>query len=209
MAKTVTVNRSPAVNTDRFVFFPVVSDTADGVVYGEGCEIEKSTISISLTPTQNSSSMFASGQKIAGNVAKAGGQLQINVPGFNTDDENKIFGKTIDETTGVILNSKDDVIPKGMAAYSTKRADGTMNLKKVFKVQFAEGGENVETSDASGVKYQAVQVSGEYEHLIYNGIDVAELKGVNPTTTEGKALIDEWFNTALGGLPTDKFPTGN
>ena len=110
-------------------------------------------------------------------------------------------------STKTVTNNKDDYVPAVMAIYSTDRADGTKNLYKVMKVKFAEGAENVETSDDSGTKFQSVQISGDYEQLIKNGDDVIVLRGVDPTTEDGKALISAWFGSALGGLPAGHYPT--
>lgn len=144
---------------------------------------------------------------VASYVAKAAGQLQITMPSLDNSDEVLLFGKTYDETTKTVTNNKDDYVPAVMAIYSTKRADGTVNLYKVMKVKFTEGAENIETQDDSGAKFQSVQISGDYEQLIKNGDDVIMLRGVDPSTSDGKTTITAWFSSALGGLPADKYPS--
>lgn len=203
MAITTGTERAPAVSTDRLAFAAVTVDTAETLVYGEVVEVSKSLISVSRTPRMNSSKMFASGQAIASYVAKAAGQLQITMPSLDNEDEVLLFGKTIDETTKTVTNNKDDYIPAVMAIYSTDRADGTKNLYKVMKVKFAEGVETVETKDDSGAKFQSIQISGDYENLIKNGDDVIMIRGVDPTTDQ--KIIDDWFGSALGGLPAAKY----
>lgn len=199
-------SRAPLVSTDRLAFAPLVTDSDAALTYGDVTELSKATVSVSRTPRMNSAKMHASGQTIASYVAKAGGQLQITLPSLDNSDEVLLFGKSFDETSKTVTNNKDDYVPAVMAIYSTVRADGTKNLYKVMKVKFAEGAETVETSDDSGVKFQSLQISGEYEQLIKNGDDVIMLRGVDPKTEEGKALITAWFATALGGLPADKYP---
>ncbi len=208
MADTVVnTSRAPSVNTDRLAFAPLTADTDSTLTYGDVVEISKASISVSRTPKMNSSKMYASGQVVASYVAKAGGQLQITMPSLDNSDEVLLFGKSYDATTKTVTNNKDDYVPAVMAIYSTDRADGTKNLYKVMKVKFAEGAENVETSDDSGTKFQSVQISGDYEQLIKNGDDVIVLRGVDPTTEDGKALISAWFGSALGGLPAGHYPT--
>lgn len=207
MATITDTSRAPSVSTDRLAFAPLTSDTDSTLTYGDVTEINKSLISVSRTPKMNSAKMYASGQAIASYVAKAGGQLQITMPSLDNSDEVLLFGKTYDETAKTVTNNKDDYVPAVMAIYSTDRADGTKNLYKVMKVKFAEGAENVETSDDSGTKFQSVQISGDYEQLIKNGDDVIVLRGVDPTTEDGKALISAWFGSALGGLPAGHYPT--
>lgn len=207
MATITDTSCAPAVSSDRLAFAPLTVDTGTTLTYGDVVEIEKSLISVSRTPKMNNGKMYASGQAIASYVAKAGGQLQITMPSLDNSDEVLLFGKTYDETAKTVTNNKDDYVPAVMAIYSTDRADGTKNLYKVMKVKFTEGAENIETSDDNGAKFQSIQISGDYEQLIKNGDDVITLRGIDPTTTDGKALIAAWFGSALGGLPADKYTT--
>lgn len=206
MATTTNTNRAPAINTDRLAFVPLTLDTDSTLTYGEVTELAKSMVSVQRTPTQNSAKMFASGQAVASYVAKSGGQLQITLPSLSSEDEVLLFGKKLDADTSALSNNKDDIVPALMAIYSTVRSDGTRNLYKVMKIKFQEGAETVETSDDSGVKFQSLQISGSYEQLIKTGDDVIVVKGVNPETEEGKAKIEAWFGSALGGLPAGKYP---
>lgn len=205
MATTTNTSRAPSVSTDRLAFVPLSVDTGDTLVYGDVVEVDKALISVSRTPRMNSSKMFASGQVAASYVAKAAGQLQITMPSLENEDEQMLFGKTLDEETKTVTNNKDDYVPAVMAIYSTDRSDGTKNLYKVMKVKFAEGAETVETKDESGAKFQSIQISGEYENLIKNGDDVIAVRGVDPVAD--KKIIDDWFSTALGGLPAAKYGT--
>ena len=205
MATTTNTSRAPSVSTDRLAFAPLSVDTGDTLVYGDVVEVDKALISVSRTPRMNSSKMFASGQAVASYVAKAAGQLQITMPSLENEDEQMLFGKTLDEETKTVTNNKDDYIPAVMAIYSTDRSDGTKNLYKVMKAKFAEGVETVETKDESGAKFQSIQISGEYENLIKNGDDVIVVRGVDPVAD--KKIIDDWFGSALGGLPTAKYGT--
>ena len=206
MNTSTSTSRAPSVSTDRLAFAPLTTDTGDTLVYGDVVEVDKALISVSRTPKQNASKMFASGQAGASYVAKAAGSLQITMPSLENEDEVMLFGKTLDETTQAVTNNKDDYIPAVMAIYSTDRSDGTKNLYKVMKVKFAEGVETVETKDDSGAKFQSIQLSGEYENLIKNGDDVIIIRGVDPKTQQD--VINAWFGSALGGLPTSKYPTG-
>lgn len=203
MSTITNTSRAPAVSTDRLAFAPLSVDNEDTLVYGDVVEISKALISVSKNPKMNSNKMFASGQTIANYVAKAAGQLQITMPSLENEDEVMLFGKTLDEATNTVTNNKDDYVPAVMAIYSTDRSDGTKNLYKVMKVKFAEGAENVETKDDSGARFQSIQISGDYENLIKNGDDVIMIRGVDPV--EGKNIIEEWFGSALGGLPADKY----
>ena len=162
MATTTNTSRAPSVSTDRLAFAPLSVDTGDTLVYGDVVEVDKALISVSRTPRMNSSKMFASGQAVASYVAKAAGQLQITMPSLENEDEQMLFGKTLDEGTKTVTNNKDDYIPAVMAIYSTDRSDGTKNLYKVMKVKFAEGVETVETKDESGAKFQSIQLSGKF-----------------------------------------------
>lgn len=202
MALTVNDERKSAVNVDKLAYAKQTADTIEELTYSTPVEIDKNLITAKYTPKFNSASQYASGQKVDGYTAKAGGTLDITVCATNGKDEVNLFGSKLDTTTQVITSNKDDIIPNQCVMYSTKRSDGTVNLYKFMKCKFTNQGETAQTTDENGITYNGMALQADYSATINNGNEMHMIKGVDPTTTEGTALISAWFATATGGLPT-------
>ena len=189
----------PAVSTDRFATAVLTEDSGTTLTYNSVKEIESDLITIKYQPKMNSAQMYASGIAVESYVAKSGGTVDLTVVGLTDEEEKDYFGATID-ANGVLVDNKDDYVPDLAVIWSTVRSDGKMNLYKIMKTKFANQGEEVSTSDDSGVKFNGTALQGEYKALINSGDFMFRRKKVDPKTGAGAALIEEWFGSALGGI---------
>lgn len=201
--------RRSAVSVLQLAYAPLVNDTKDMITYGEVVEMDNVLISAGYTPRMNSASQYAGGQEYDSYVAKSGGTVEIQVPALNASDEIGLFGCSEDETTGVVASNKGDVIPNVMVIYSTETSQGFVNLYKFPKVKFTDQGETATTKNESGITYQAQTLSGNYSALIHTGDDKFSIKGVDPNSDEGKALINAWFSSAVGGTKLEEAESEN
>ena len=195
--------RKTAVCTARYATAPLTKDNDTELIYGDVTEVPATLISVKYTPKMNSAEQYASGIAVDSYVTKAGGTLDITVVGLDTEDEKRYFGSSVSEK-GLLTSNKDDTVPDLMVIYSTKRSDGKINLYKFPKAKFTSQGEQTETTDSSGIKYSGTALKAEYKNTINNGDDMYIIKAVDPTTPEGKKVIDDWFATATGGLELAK-----
>ena len=189
----------PAVSTDRFATAVLTEDSGTNLTYNSVKEIESDLITVKYQPKMNSAQMYASGIAVESYVAKSGGTVDLTVVGLTDEEEKDYFGATID-ANGVLVDNKDDYVPDLAVIWSTVRSDGKMNLYKIMKTKFANQGEEVSTSDDSGVKFNGTALQGEYKALINSGDFMFRRKKVDPKTGAGAALIEEWFGSALGGI---------
>lgn len=189
----------PAVSTDRFATAVLTEDSGTTLTYDSVKEIESDLITIKYTPKMNSSSMYASGIEVESYIAKSGGTVDITVVGLTDEEEKDYFGATID-ANGVIVDNKNDYVPDLAVIWSTLRSDGKMNLYKIMKTKFANQGEEANTSDDSGNKFNGTGLQGEYKALINSGDFMFKRKKVDPKTPAGAAIIETWFGSALGGI---------
>lgn len=196
--------RRSAVSVLRLAYAPLVKDTKDIITYGGVVEMDNILISAKYSPRMNIASQYASGQEYDSYVAKSGGTIEIQVPALNSSDETGLFGCTKEETTGVVASNKGDVVPNVMVMYSTETSQGLVNLYKFPKVKFTDQGETAVTKNESGITYQAQTLSGSYSALIHTGDEKFDIKGVDPKSDEGKALIETWFSSAVGGTQIGK-----
>lgn len=192
-------NRRSAVSVLRFAYVPLVTDSADAIVYGEVKDLHDTLISASYTPRMNTASQYAGGQEYDSYVAKSGGTLEVQIPAITAAEETDLFGCAENEDSGVVTSNKSDVVPNVMVIYSTETSEGNINLYKFPKVKFTNQGESVTTKNENGITYQAPTFSGNYAALLHNGDESYIVRGVNPKTEDGKKFIADWFATAAGG----------
>ena len=209
---TVSTERHPSVCTRRFATAKLTADTAEALTYEKPIEILSDLITAQYQPKMNSAEMYASGIAVESYVAKAGGTLNITVVGLNSDDEKEYFGCTIRDDN-VIESASTDYVPDRMVIYSTERSDGTMNLYKFLKAKFTSQGETVETTDASGVKYNGTGLQAEYKNVLRpdakgKNKDMVCIKGIDVSTEDGKTFYDNWFNDAMFGVDDTNAPSG-
>lgn len=198
---TQSTERRSAVTTLQFAVAPLTTDSAEKLEYGTPVILQDNLITAKYTPNMNKASQHASGVEVESYVAKNGGTLDITVRALNAADETALFGSKVDATTGVLVSNKDDIVPDNMVIYSTRRSDGKLNLYKFAKAKFTSQGESVQTIDENGITYQALSLQAGYKPTINNGNDMYVVKGADPTTD--KALIEEWFSSALGGIQSE------
>ena len=191
--------RKPAVCTDRYATAELIIDSKENLTYGDVVEVSTTLITMNYAPKMNNAEMYASGVAAESYVAKSGGTADVVVVGLNAEDENRYFGSTI-RGDGLVISNKNDVVPDRMIIWSTRSSSGKKNFYKIFKAKFMSQGESAETTDANGVKFNGTKLKAEYANTIFNGDDMAFIKGVDTSTPEGAALEEAWFATALGGI---------
>lgn len=191
----------PSVSTKRFATALLTEDSGNALTYGAVEEIETNLITIKYTPKMNSASMYASGIAVESYVAKSGGTLDVTVVGLTADEEASYFGASVlAGSNDLIVDNANDYVPDRAVIWSTQRSDGKINLYKIMKAKFASQGEQADTSDDSGVKFNGTALQAEYKALINSGDIMFRMKKVDPDTPAGAALIETWFATALGGV---------
>lgn len=193
----------PSVSTDRFATAVLKEDSGEKITYDAVKEIETDLVTIKYTPKMNSATMHASGVAVESYIAKAGGTVDITVVGLTDEEEKDYFGARIDES-GVVVENKDDYVNDLAVIWSTIRSDGKVNLYKIMKAKFSSQGEEATTSDDNGVTFNGTALQGDYKALIHSGDIIFKKKKIDPKTAEGKALIETWFGSALGGITLTK-----
>lgn len=191
----------PSVSTKRFATALLTEDSGNALTYGDVEEIETDLVTIKYTPKMNSASMYASGIAVESYVAKSGGTLDVTVVGLTADEEASYFGASVlAGSNDLIVDNANDYVPDRAVIWSTQRSDGKINLYKIMKAKFASQGEQADTSDDSGVKFNGTALQADYKALINSGDIMFRMKKIDPDTPAGAAIIEAWFATALGGV---------
>ena len=191
----------PSVSTKRFATALLTEDSGNALTYGDVEEIETDLVTIKYTPKMNSASMYASGIAVESYVAKSGGTLDVTVVGLTADEEASYFGASVlAGSNDLIVDNANDYVPDRAVIWSTQRSDGKINLYKIMKAKFASQGEQADTSDDSGVKFNGTALQADYKALINSGDIMFRMKKIDPDSPAGAAIIEAWFATALGGV---------
>lgn len=193
MADKKTERRRSTVNVARLTMWPLKTDTGEGTTYGETPHTwENSLASVKYTPKMQTNEQYGDGIKVEAFVAKDGGDIEININGFDTGDGEFLFGET--DRNGTEVSNAADIVPNICTAYFTKRTDGKINLYKFPKVTFYPEGEDAKQQEGTTISYGTANLKGTYMPLISTQNDKYVRYGVDPKIENG--LIEKWFTEA-------------
>ena len=193
MAAKKTKRRRSTVNVARLTMWKMNDDTSEGTTYEKDPYTwENSLASAKYVPKMQTNEQHGDGIKVEAFVAKDGGDIEININGFDTGDGAFLFGET--DNNGTEVSNAGDIVPNICAAYFTKRTDGKINLYKFPKVTFYPEGEDAQQQEGTTIKYGTANLKGTYMPLISTQDDKYVRYGVDPKTEN--ALIEKWFTEA-------------
>ena len=190
MAAKKTERRRSTVNVARLTMWKMNDDTSEGTTYEKDPYTwENSLASAKYVPKMQTNEQHGDGIKVEAFVAKDGGDIEININGFDTGDGAFLFGET--DNNGTEVSNAGDIVPNICTAYFTKRTDGKINLYKFPKVTFYPEGEDAKQQEGATISYGTANLKGTYMPLISTQDDKYVRYGVDPKTES--ELIEQWF----------------
>lgn len=190
MAGKTKERRRSTVNVARLTMWKMTDDTSEGTNYEEEAYTwENSLANAKYVPKMQTNEQYGDGIKVEAFVAKDGGDLEININGFDTGDGAFLFGET--EKNGTEISNAADVVPNICVAYYTRRTDKKYNLYKFPKATFYPEGEDAKQQEGTTISYGTANLKGTYMPLISTQDDKYVRYGVDPVAD--KALIEKWF----------------
>lgn len=182
------------INIKNLTMWKQTVDTKDTITYDSAAyAFDKQLQTARYTPSMQTSPQYGDGQKVEDYVAKDGGTLEIGIRGYDTGDDEFLYGNKAN-TAGVSISNVSDVVPYVCVAYQTERPDGTVNLYKFPKVKFMPQGEDSRQREGTSVSYATTTISGTYSPTINSGDDMYKYIGADPTTDA--EMISKWFELA-------------
>lgn len=182
------------INVKKLTMWRLSADAQSGTTYESTArEFVNELNAVRYTPKVETAEQYGDGVKVEDYVAKNGGTLDITIRGYDTDDNEFLFGET-KNTDGVNISNVGDIVPYVCVAYMTERPDGKVNLYKFPKVKFMPQGEDNKQREGASINYGTASIQGTYSPLLSSGNDSYKRYAVDPA--EDSAFITSWFSDA-------------
>lgn len=192
--------RKPPVNVVKFCYWPMTDE--DNNTFGEVRDFGDTLMNYRDTPETASAKLNGCGKVVDSVKRVKGGALTYGVHALDSTDRKNFFGETVDVNGANTTTGKEN-IPYVACAHAEEKRNGHWNLYKYFKAQFDPNEIGTEQVSDGNMTFSTVTLNGTY--MYNNAFDRMRtiLLDVDPSTTEGAALIENWFTTVdyIGGTP--------
>ena len=182
------------INVKRLTMWHMTADSETATTYESTArKFIKQLTAARYTPKAETAEQYGDGVKVEDYVAKNGGDLDLTIRGFNNDDNEFLFGETLN-SDGVNISNANDIVPYNCTAYMTERPDGLVNLFKFPKVKYMPQGEDNKQREGTSISFGTASIKGTYSPLISSGDDCYKKYGVDPVVDA--EFIESWFTSA-------------
>lgn len=192
----------PTIGVDKYTFFNVVSDGADGTVYGEGVNL-KGLVEIAPTDAGGSNTFDADNgaYETASYIEKIGHEItNADIP-----PEVDALWRGLDTQNGVVEVGNDTATVYFGVAWRVLKSDGSYRYVRYYKGSYSfasnVGGKTKPSSgsiDNQTAKATYTAVQRDFDNNYYAYIDETDLpEGVSKETLEEKWFTDmNWYPQA-------------
>lgn len=197
----------PTIGVDKYTFFPVTSDTASGVAYGQAVEYPGT---VQITPTDNGGSDVFDADNGAYDVETYIEKIGHEIENADIPAEVEAAWRGLTKTNGGVLSNGSPKTVYFGVAWRLLKTDGTYRYVKYFKGAYSfgsnVGGKTRPSSGAaekqtSKAAYTAVKL--DYNGNMYFYVDSADVEtGSGKTYSNLAAFETAWFSD-MGALLGD------
>ena len=193
MPTKVNVKAKSMINVKRLTFFGFSNEETETYDTTKVYEQTKGTMLFNDNRSYNSTPNYGDGEETDREYSTSGRVVEFQIHDLSGAGMALVHGHSYDSGTGAISRSGDDRIPAVGCAVMTVAPGRKVNLYKYFKVKFPPSSISVTQKTEGNVTFSNTTLSGAYTDLDRLGKDSCIIKGVDPTTTAGAALISSWF----------------
>lgn len=151
----------------------------------------------------NSTTLRGDGEEVETVITEGEGTLRLGIHHLTDEERVPLYNET--DSNGTIISTGDEYAPFQCVAFLAAKRSGKVNLRKFFKVAFKKHSETVNQQESNGVTYSMPTLEGTYSKNMTLGVKVAR-REVDPSTAEGKTIIENWFSQADYIGPTTTTP---
>lgn len=185
-------NKRPFYNCRRLTMWKMTDEEAE--TYSETAHsFEKRLTTYSDSTATNSTDLYGDGELVETAVAEGAGTLSVGIHHLTLDERVQLYNET--DKNGAVISSGREVPSYMCVALIAAKRGTVVELRKWMKVVFSKHEESVTQQESSGVNYSMPTLNGTYSENTTLGIKAARAE-VDSGTAEGKAFIENWFNTA-------------
>ena len=212
MANTTNRKPLPSIGVDRYTFFNVISDDAEGVKYGVPYALEGT---VQITPTDAGGSDTFDADNGAYDVV-----TYIDTPGHDIENadippEVDALWRGLERNNGLVSVSKISKTTYFGVAWRILKTDGTYRYVKYYKGSYSFGsnvGAKTKPSKGASEKQTAkatyTAVHADYNDLTYSYIDQADIQfGEEGGFADLAAFEAAWFSDMSTLLDDEKITT--
>ncbi len=179
----------PPINVRKLTMWQMTDE--ENETYGDAHSYEGRLMSYRDSITSNSAKLYGDGElaDVAQRVTE--GSVEFGIHELIDEERQNIYGEVV--VNGATVTSVNDNARYQCVAIMTERNDGKINLRKWFKVKFAQHEESVTQLSDGSATFSTPTLKGTY---ISNreGHFRAVLSGLDRTTD--KDVIEKWFTQA-------------
>lgn len=210
MANTVNTKKPlPTIGVDRYTFFNVVSDTAEGIEYGEAQHLRGT---VEITPSDAGGSDTFDADNGAYETSTYIEKLGHDITNADIPPEVDALWRGLERKNGVVEVGNDTRTVYFGVAWRILKSDGTYRYVRYYKGSYSfasnVGGKTKPSSGSiekqtAKATYTAVQ--RDYDNKYYAYFDEADLpEGVAKETLEEKWFSDlTWYPDITQTTPTE------
>lgn len=183
-----------AINVKRLAMWEMTDEKEE--TYGDVMPFDKRLMTYKDTPSVGEAELYGCGVLVAVASRNSGGSLELGIHGLTGDEREVMYGENI--VGGTNVTSAEDVPSYVAVAVMSENEDGTVNLRKWFKVRFSPHDESISQIEGDKISFSTPTVKGTY---VVNSTDWIRASRDDVDTVEDAEFINKWFTDAdyIGG----------
>ncbi|MBR1698116.1 MAG: phage tail protein [Anaerovibrio sp.] len=187
MTKSNIIN-SPFIGLQGFHVAKLIDDPKDGTPSYEETLSIPHIQAVQIKATNSNVSLYADNQSIDTANVTSEYELTFNIATLPLEYKALLLGHKIEN--GVVIASKDDVIPYFAVMFESTKRNGKKRFCKFLKVQFLEPDENPKTKEAS-IAYNTPTISAK---AIYRTADGIAYKQADEEAGYTEEIAGTWYS---------------
>ncbi len=179
----------PAINIKRLVMWEMTNESENE--YGEVMPLVKRLMTYKDSVSVSDAKLYGDGVLVTTVSRQSSGTLELGIHGLTSEERKTIYGESV--VNGTNVTTATDSPSYVAVALMSENADGTVNVRKWFKVRFKPHDESVTQISNESITFATPTISGTY---IVNSADYLRAFKDNVDPATDAEFINKWFSEA-------------
>lgn len=192
MANNANKKVKPIYNCEELRIWPMTDEETE--TYAEDPLVfTKRLMSYDDSVSVNTTELYGDGVIVDMAIDEGAGTLALGIHGLDDDEFSKIYGA--ENVDGTIIETGEEVPPYCCVALIARTGKNKVNARKWPKVRLSKHTESVQQKQGN-TTYSTPTLNGTFVANEKLGIKRARKTGIDTSTAEGKAFIQNWLSQA-------------